>query len=145
MKCSAIKTNGSKCTYKCRPNSKWCGVHRNHINLNECLICDDDTGLNYMDHVDNVLKRLKGTREWIDNQIKELEIEAFDMDTLTDQMNFITSVFNAGLHKETFDDTILNKAKYIFVNNIRDVFNVTVDLWNLTININDGLKINLQK
>lgn len=135
MICQATKTNGEPCKWKARKGSKYCGVHKQHDNvilLKDCLLSDDN-GLNYMNYVDDVLKRLEGTREHIDNKIKELEIEPFDMDTLTDQMNFMTSVFNAGLDKEKFDDKIINKAKYIFVNGMRDIFNITIDAWNLTL------------
>ena len=27
--CQCIKANGDKCTYKAKPNSKYCGIHKN--------------------------------------------------------------------------------------------------------------------
>ena len=70
--CEAIQKNGKKCCNKAKPNSLYCGVHKNYVNTSAYLFSDDEKKIELKNN--NKISTMTSTTE----KIIELTINFFD-------------------------------------------------------------------
>jgi len=78
--CEAIQKNGKKCCNKAKPNSLYCGVHKNYVNTSAYLFSDDEKTIeltiNFFDGSNMKIDNAKGMNiECVKSKINEVKTD----------------------------------------------------------------------